>query len=103
MRLYPGSITTYLWICDLQNRLAKVLALKHSNKALRAIFNPVRNICLILECSFVEPLRYVPIPLLNVLWPHVLVSDNETPESDSLRHNIHQVLDAIFFFSSLVV
>lgn len=69
---------TYFWICNLQDRLAKVLALKHTNESLWSIIDAFSNAHFRLEGSLMKPLCNVLVTSLPVLWSHIFVSDNKS-------------------------
>lgn len=88
---------------DLQDSLAKVLAVEQTKEALCGVVDTLSNTELGLVGTLVDPLLNVLLVVDEVLGTHTLVADDEALELQALCDNLHKVADGVLFSRSSVV
>lgn len=88
---------------NLQDGLAKVLALQHANKPLGSVVDALDDVQLGLDAAISEPLGQRLLVLLVVGGAEARLAHDEALEQNLLGDNVHEVLDAVALLGLRVV
>lgn len=100
---FPLQVKPNLLILDVENSLAKVLALEDTKKTLGGVVDALGDVELDLDGALGNPLGELLLVLLAVLGAKVLVENDEAAHLEALGEDVDEVLDAVALFGLGVV